>query len=116
MGTPMALTCSIQASPRPMMFWKKKSGGMLVPSIKYNISEEASSDYQFVSTLHIKSLNSEDFAQYVCVAKNTIGKSEEIIKLYGNNRPALSNRSISLRNSLTFIMLSILVRLMVVIF
>ena len=56
---------------------------MIVPSSKYNISDEVLSNYQFVSTLLIKSLNKNDFAQYVCVAKNTIGKSEETIKIYG---------------------------------
>ena len=56
---------------------------MIVPSSKYNISDDVISDYQFVSTLLIKSLNKNDFAQYVCVAKNTIGKSEETIKIYG---------------------------------
>ena len=56
---------------------------MIVPSLKYNISEVSLNDYHFVSTLHIKSLNKNDFAQYVCVAKNTIGKSEEMIKIYG---------------------------------
>ena len=59
-------------------------GAMIVPSMKYNISEVSLNDYHFVSTLHIKSLNKNDFAQYVCVAKNTIGKSEEMIKIYGN--------------------------------
>ena len=59
------------------------SGAMIVPSSKYNISDDVISDYQFVSTLLIKSLNKNDFAQYVCVAKNTIGKSEETIKIYG---------------------------------
>lgn len=66
-----------------MTFWSKKNGGMIVPSIKYNISDEILSDFQFVSTLHIKSLSKDDFAQYVCVAKNTIGKSEETIKISG---------------------------------
>ena len=83
-GTEIILKCSIQASPKPMMFWMRKDGSMIVPSIKYNISDQSISDYQFVSTLHIKSLNKDDFAQYVCVAKNTIGKSEELIKIYGN--------------------------------
>ena len=59
------------------------SGAMIVPSSKYNISDEIISAYQFASTLLIKSLNKKDFAQYVCVAKNTIGKSEETIKIYG---------------------------------
>ena len=58
-------------------------GAMIVPSSKYNISDQVLSDYRVVSTLLIKSLNKIDFAQYVCVAKNTIGKSEEIIKIYG---------------------------------
>ena len=79
----IVLRCTIQASPKPMTFWmRKKSGAMIVPSLKYNISDQVLSDYQFVSTLHIKSLNKEDFAQYVCVAKNTIGKSEEMIKIH----------------------------------
>lgn len=63
---------------------KKEGGAMIVPGLKYNISEEHINDYQVVSTLQIKSLNREDFAQYICVAKNTIGKSEETIKIYGN--------------------------------
>ena len=58
-------------------------GAMIVPSLKYNISDQVLSDYRVVSTLLIKSLNKIDFAQYVCVAKNTIGKSEESIKIYG---------------------------------
>ena len=56
---------------------------MIVPSLKYNISDQVLSDYQVVSTLIIRNLNKNDFVQYVCVAKNTIGKSEESIKIYG---------------------------------
>ena len=56
---------------------------MIVPSLKYNISDQVLSDYQVVSTLLIRNLNKNDFVQYVCVAKNTIGKSEESIKIYG---------------------------------
>ena len=84
LDTDIVLKCSMQASPKPMTFWKRKSdpGGMIVPSLKYNISDQSLSDYQFVSTLHIKSLKKEDFAQYICVAKNTIGKSEEMIKIH----------------------------------
>ncbi len=58
------------------------AGDMIVPSTKYNITEE-SRDYRFVSTLRIKSLAKEDFGEYVCVAKNTIGKNEAVIKIYG---------------------------------
>ena len=56
---------------------------MIVPSLKYNISDQVLSDYQVFSTLLIRNLNKNDFAQYVCVAKNTIGKSVESIKIYG---------------------------------
>jgi neurotrimin len=117
-GTEIILRCSIQASPKPMTFWMRKEGklisnicrisknkipkpffisnlgAMIVPSMKYNISEVSLNDYHFVSTLHIKSLNKNDFAQYVCVAKNTIGKSEEMIKIYGNFVYIISNVTI----------------------
>ena len=56
---------------------------MIVPSSKYKISDQVLSDYQVFSTLLIRNLNKNDFAQYVCVAKNTIGKSVESIKIYG---------------------------------
>ena len=99
LDTDIVLKCSIQASPKPMTFWKRKSdpGGMIVPSLKYNISDQSLSDYQFVSTLHIKSLKKEDFAQYVCVAKNTIGKSEEMIKIHEIEReiPIISTEEYS---------------------
>ena len=55
---------------------------MIVPSIKYNISEVSLNSYSYVSTLHMRSIDVQDFAEYECVSKNTIGKSEETIELY----------------------------------
>ena len=57
---------------------------MIGSSLKYNISEVSVNDYKFVITLHINNLKKNDFVPYVCVAKNTIGKSEEMVKIYGN--------------------------------
>lgn len=77
----------------------RKDGAMIVPSVKYNISEESINDYQFVSTLHIKSLNADDFAQYICVAKNTIGKSEELIKIYEIEREIRTTEEMTTKSS-----------------
>jgi len=42
---------------------------MLVPSAKYNISEESIGDFRFTSTLYISKLAHQDFSEYQCVAK-----------------------------------------------
>ena len=97
----IVLRCSIQASPKPMTFWMKQSGSMIVPSLKYNISDQILSDYQFVSTLHIKSLKKDDFAQYICVAKNTIGKSEETIKIHEIERKQQTTEAFDFISSTT---------------
>ena len=55
---------------------------MIVPSAKYNISVATINSFSFSSVLHMKSIDATDFAEYQCVSKNTIGKSEETIELY----------------------------------
>ena len=56
---------------------------MIVPSSKHNISEVTLNSYRYVSILHMKSIGINDFTNYQCVSKNTIGKSEETIELFG---------------------------------
>ena len=58
-------------------------GGMLVPGGKHNITEVRLNPYRYMSVLRMTSLEAHDFDEYQCVSKNTVGMSEEIIKIFG---------------------------------
>lgn len=60
-GTEIILSCQIEASPKPITYWSKSSGEMIVPSSRHNISEVTLSNYQYTSTLYMKSIRKEDF-------------------------------------------------------
>lgn len=82
-GTSVILACKIQASPKPITFWRKRTGGeMLVPGTKYNITERSINGYTIVNTLQMRSIDVEDYGEYSCVSKNTIGQSEESIEMH----------------------------------
>ena len=56
---------------------------MLIPSQKYDVEEISLNPYRYVSILRITSLQADDFDVYKCVSKNTIGKSEAVIDVFG---------------------------------
>ena len=56
---------------------------MLVPSQKYDVEEISLNPYKYVSILRMTSLQPDDFDEYKCVSKNTIGKSEAVIDVFG---------------------------------
>ncbi|CAB4063593.1 HNT [Lepeophtheirus salmonis] len=80
--TEISLSCTIEASPKPITFWTNHKGAMIVPNSKYQIVERDQNSYRSTSTLIIKKLEKSDFSEFECVSKNTIGQSEETIKLY----------------------------------
>ena len=61
--------------------------GMLVPSPKYNVTEISLNPYRYVSVLRMTSLQPDDFDEYKCVSKNTIGKSEAVIDVFSMQLP-----------------------------
>ena len=52
---------------------------MLVPGTKYNMTEESKGDYRYITTLHINSLNAQDYFEYQCVAKVQLRSTVQII-------------------------------------
>lgn len=75
------------------------AGGRYEPSIYEN-------DYRVVMRLTIKSVEMQDFSSYRCVAKNSLGETDGVIKLYRKWFPIT-------RPKLPFILLSQLVRSLV---
>lgn len=59
------------------------TGGDLIPSIKYEMSETPINEYSLQMDLNITSLEPRDFGGYLCIAKNALGKAEGSIRLQG---------------------------------
>ncbi|RWS15612.1 lachesin-like protein [Dinothrombium tinctorium] len=80
-GTDVQLECNVEASPRPLTSWIRHDQVILLPSHKYQISEEMNS-YKIKMKLKITDLEEKDFGAYKCIAKNTPGEKEGYIRVY----------------------------------
>ncbi|KAI1296698.1 Lachesin [Halotydeus destructor] len=80
-GTEVYLECRVEASPRPLTSWIRHDQTILLPTTKYQISEEVTS-YKIRMKLKITDLEEKDYGAYKCVAKNTLGDKEGYIRLY----------------------------------
>ena len=76
------LECKCEASPKPLTSWIRSDGVILLSSEKYDVSEEHDS-YRTRMVLKISELEDKDFGTYKCVAKNTLGEKEGLVRLYG---------------------------------
>ncbi|CAG2169719.1 unnamed protein product [Oppiella nova] len=80
------LECRCEASPKPLTSWIRSDGVILLSSDKYEVSEEHDS-YRTRMTLKINHLDDNDFGSYKCVAKNTQGEKEGLVRLYVHTSP-----------------------------
>ena len=81
LGSSVQLECIVEASPKPLTSWLRQDNLFLLPSAKYEISEEVNS-YRIKMRLRIKKMENKDYSAYKCVAKNTLGEKEGYIRLF----------------------------------
>ncbi|XP_014292759.3 lachesin [Halyomorpha halys] len=79
-GQDVTLGCQTEAFPSSINYWTTDNGDMIVSGEKY---ETSSSDdgYSRYMTLKIRNVTSRDFGSYQCVAKNSLGETDGVIKL-----------------------------------
>ncbi|RZF44119.1 hypothetical protein LSTR_LSTR014190, partial [Laodelphax striatellus] len=81
-GQDVALECHTEAYPTSINYWTTEDGDMIVSGTgeKY---EAVSMDngYSKYMLLKIRQVSSEDFGSYRCVAKNSLGETDGLIKL-----------------------------------
>ncbi|XP_047472869.1 lachesin-like, partial [Penaeus chinensis] len=88
LGYSITLECTIEAHPPALTYWTRGQDVMLHPSRKYSIEERFGKvSYCTHMKLTIRSLKAEDFGSYKCVAKNSRGETEGLIKLYETDPP-----------------------------
>ncbi|XP_063227291.1 lachesin-like isoform X2 [Bacillus rossius redtenbacheri] len=79
-GQDVALECHSEAYPTSINYWTTERGDMIVSGDKY---EAVSMDngYNKYMMLKIRSVKHNDFGSYKCVAKNSLGETDGVIKL-----------------------------------
>jgi len=77
-----SLSCTAEASPKPINYWTFGTGEMIVANEKFLVKEEPINSYKFRMTLTIKHLQGADFGTYRCISKNSIGQAKEVVELY----------------------------------
>ncbi|CAG2117507.1 unnamed protein product, partial [Medioppia subpectinata] len=81
LGTDVELECRCEASPQPHTSWIRSDGTVLSATNKYQTREEHDS-YRTKMRLKITNLEEKDFGSYKCVAKNSLGEKEGLVRLY----------------------------------
>jgi hypothetical protein len=85
-GQDVTLECHSEAFPKSINYWVNNKGAMLVSDHKYE-AVSVESAYKVYMTLHIRNVTKNDYMEYRCVAKNSLGTSDGSITLYATNRP-----------------------------
>ncbi|GLH15066.1 Lachesin, partial [Gryllus bimaculatus] len=98
LGQDVQLECHTEAYPTSINYWTTERGDMIVSGDKY---EAVSMDngYNKYMMLKIRSVSKGDFGSYKCVAKNSLGETDGVIKL--DEIPAPSTTSTSTALSVT---------------
>ncbi|XP_065334822.1 lachesin-like isoform X2 [Cloeon dipterum] len=91
-GQDVSLECHTEAYPTSLNYWITERGDMIVSGDKYEISS-ADSSYKKYMRLKIKGVSRRDFVSYKCVAKNSLGETDGVIKLEEIPAPSTSTTS-----------------------
>ncbi|XP_039292153.1 lachesin isoform X5 [Nilaparvata lugens] len=84
-GQDVSLECHTEAYPTSINYWTTESGDMIVSDVdvsgdKYE-AVSVDNGYNKYMMLKIRSVSSTDFGSYQCVAKNSLGETDGLIKL-----------------------------------
>ncbi|GFS58823.1 ig-like domain-containing protein [Nephila pilipes] len=81
-GDTVSLDCYTEAFPMSINYWTKAdSCSILQPNEKFSVSI-SDNIYQVSMKLVISGVEQEDFGSYKCIAKNSLGSTEGVIRLY----------------------------------
>ncbi|XP_045135901.1 neurotrimin-like [Portunus trituberculatus] len=85
-GQELTIECRTEAFPKSLNYWTGPSGDMIVAGHRYE-TLLANTSYKVFMMLRIRSVTVEDFGTYCCVAKNSLGMTDGIIRVYEIDSP-----------------------------
>ncbi|XP_022118057.2 lachesin isoform X2 [Pieris rapae] len=80
LGQDVTLECHTEAYPSSINYWTTDRGDMIISGGKYE-AIPVDSGYNKFMMLKIRNITKEDFGFYKCIAKNSLGETDGIIKL-----------------------------------
>ncbi|CAK1544036.1 unnamed protein product [Leptosia nina] len=80
LGQDVTLECHTEAYPSSINYWTTDKGDMIISGGKYE-AIPVDSGYNKFMMLKIRNITKEDFGFYKCIAKNSLGETDGIIKL-----------------------------------
>lgn len=80
-GQSVTLECLVEAFPKSLNYWTRKDGQLLISNDKHAVTVQENT-YKMHMKLTILSLNKEDFGSYMCLARNSLGPTEGLIRVY----------------------------------
>ncbi|KAH7966569.1 hypothetical protein HPB49_017769 [Dermacentor silvarum] len=82
--TDVTLDCNLESHPKSVTYWTRNTDTIIHQNSKYSVVTVQHAMYKVQMQLMIRRLKPEDFGEYHCVAKNSLGETEGTIKLYGS--------------------------------
>ncbi|KAI5711704.1 hypothetical protein M8J76_017032 [Diaphorina citri] len=79
-GQDVSLECHTEAYPASINYWTTEKGDMIVSGEKYE-AVSVDDGYRKYMMLKIRNVAKSDFGNYQCVAKNSLGETDGLIKL-----------------------------------
>ncbi|XP_017838781.1 nephrin isoform X2 [Drosophila busckii] len=86
LGVRSQLVCRVLASPQPSFIWRRH-GKDLKRRNKYSTAERQVDGLYFESALLIESTAAEDYGQYECVVRNSLGQASTTLEFSKPTRP-----------------------------
>ncbi|XP_075750002.1 lachesin-like isoform X2 [Rhipicephalus microplus] len=80
--TDVTLDCNLESHPKSVTYWTRSTDTIIHQNSKYSVVTVQHAMYKVQMQLVIRRLKPEDFGEYHCVAKNSLGETEGTIKLY----------------------------------
>ncbi|KAL0901641.1 hypothetical protein ABMA27_006850 [Loxostege sticticalis] len=93
LGTDVTLECYVESSPKSINYWVRDSNEMVISSSKYEVVNTVISSFESRMALTVRKLTAADVGGYRCVAKNSLGEVDSIIRLYEIPGPTIRNTS-----------------------
>ncbi|XP_050348053.1 lachesin-like [Nymphalis io] len=82
LGTDVTLECYVESSPKSINYWVRDSSEMVISSSKYEVINTMVSSFESRMALTVRKLAPADVGGYRCVAKNSLGEVDSVIRLY----------------------------------
>nr|CAD7431587.1 unnamed protein product [Timema monikensis] len=93
-GQDVSLECHTEAYPTSINYWTTERGDMIVSGEKYE-SVTMDNGYNKYMMLKVRGVSKGDFGSYKCVAKNSLGETDGLIKLDGEYSQLIRAHSLS---------------------